>query len=854
MTALTKNALPLSAAESVYKEIVTRASRYYYYLGSVVEWTDPLIPNLPIDTPEYERTSRENMVIVKEIRPSDVAFVVRRIDWSANTVYDMYDDSYSTQLSGINLINGGSQYTSGANIVISGGGGTGAKANVIVVDGKITDVVVSDKGTGYTTAPNVIIYDTLGSGAVVEGVLNYAYSGAANIQSSNFYILTDDFNIYKCLDNFNNSPSTVKPTDIAYEAFTLSDGYKWKFTGTVPIYLRNKFLTDFQFPVFNSINSQFYSRGEIKTVNVTNTGNGYTFARIIVSGDGYSEKDPYIITGVNINNTGDNYTTANVNIDFPISGGADWVANANLVVGQIINYENNQYETILAGKTGNTGPVHTSGVLSNGTTGLKYRGTGITASANIVSGNIVGLTNIFAVINQITVTNGGSGYISAPNVNIIGDGGNVVSQALLTNNAISRVIVYSSGDSFTTTPSVNIGEAWSSNTQYPINTQVYNGVYLYTVTVAGYSNLTAPSHITGSQVLGNATFAFAGTRATATASIKYGAGYTKTPNITITGDGGNASFEFNSEKSEAILVPVIEDGRITRVIIEDGGVGYTFTSLNVVGDGQDAKFNISFTQGDFDSIQSNSELLAPAGAIHAIKIVSGGYGYGNVSIGINGDGTGATANATVINGVVTKINIISEGSGYSRANVVINGGGYGAGASARAVISPYGGHGKFPVQELFAKSLAFYSTIGQDTNQGLLLSNEYRQFGVIKDIRNYFNTRYFNNDIGTGCWLLSANVNTQLFKEDTVITRQGDSARFIVVGVENNGMLVLSLDGKIPTNNNVMSEPGGNNIIITGVTVPDIDKYSGDLLYIDNRLAFTASTNQTISLKTVINY
>jgi len=856
MTALTKPALPYSAAESVYKEITSRSGRYYYFLGSVVEWSDPLVANTPIDTPEYERTTRENIVIVKEIRPSDVAFVVNRVDWSSNTVFDMYDDTYSSQLAGINLTNGGSQYTSNANIIISGGGGAGAKANLIITDGIVTGVTMSDYGSGYTTAPNVAIYDALGAGAVVTPVLNYAYSGAANLQSSNFYVLTDDFNVYKCLDNNNDSPSTVKPVDIKYEAFTLADNYKWKFIATIPNYLKNKFLTDFQFPIFNSINSQFYSRGEIKNVNVTSTGMGYSFARIIVTRDGYREDDPYILTGFTKINEGSGYSSATVTIDSPISGGVAWTANTNVSIGQIINHNKNQYEIVLAGTTTSFGPVHTSGIVSNGTAGLKYRGTGITASANILGGNVVGLTNIFAFINEIAVSGGGSGYILSPNVNISGGGGgNVNAQAVLTNNTISRIVVYNRGDSFSSTPIVTLGDQWTSNTLYSLNTQVFNGSYIYTVTTAGWSNTSAPVHVGGTAISGNAAFTFAGIKATAVASIKYGAGYTKTPNIIITGNGGNASFKFNSEKSEAIILPVIENNKITRVVVEDGGIGYTYAKLTVVGDGQDARFDVSFTQGDFDSIQSNSELLAPAGAIHAIKVISGGYGYGNVAVTITGDGVGATANATVINGVLTKINMISEGTGYTRANVILTDvENVGAGGYARAVISPYGGHGKFPTQELFAKALAFYSTIGQEANQGLPISNEYRQFGVIKNLRNYYNTRYFNNDTGTGCWLLSANINSSLFTEDTIVTRQGDSAKFIIITSTNTGILVLPLDGKIPVVNDVLSEPGGNNTIITGIAVPDIDKYSGDLLYIDNRLAFTTSSDQTISLKTVINY
>jgi hypothetical protein len=71
--------------------------------------------------------------------------------------------------------------------------------------------------------------------------------------------------------------------------------------------------------------------------------------------------------------------------------------------------------------------------------------------------------------------------------------------------------------------------------------------------------------------------------------------------------------------------------------------------------------------------------------IDSITVTSGGSGYVNPSVTISGDGTGATASATVVNGVITSITVTSGGSGYTQASIVI----YdisGSGAVAVAVI------------------------------------------------------------------------------------------------------------------------------------------------------------------------
>jgi hypothetical protein len=58
--------------------------------------------------------------------------------------------------------------------------------------------------------------------------------------------------------------------------------------------------------------------------------------------------------------------------------------------------------------------------------------------------------------------------------------------------------------------------------------------------------------------------------------------------------------------------------------------------------------------------------------IDSATLISGGSGYTSPTVSISGDGTGATATATVENGVITNINIISGGSNYTQASIVIS--------------------------------------------------------------------------------------------------------------------------------------------------------------------------------------
>jgi hypothetical protein len=71
--------------------------------------------------------------------------------------YINWTNNYKLELSDIDVYYSGSGYFAPPDIIISGGGGTGAKASAIVANGKIIDVVVTDPGSGYITTPTVTV-------------------------------------------------------------------------------------------------------------------------------------------------------------------------------------------------------------------------------------------------------------------------------------------------------------------------------------------------------------------------------------------------------------------------------------------------------------------------------------------------------------------------------------------------------------------------------------------------------------------------------------------------------------------------------------------------------------------------
>lgn len=339
------------------------------------------------------------------------------------------------------------------------------------------------------------------------------------------------------------------------------------------------------------------------------------------------------------------------------------------------------------------------------------------------------------------------------------------------------------------------------------------------------------------------------------------AGENFTCNLTI---GLTATGNVITEATKAKLSPIIENGQIVGVISQDGGVGYTTASIEVVGDGTGAELIPNVSVGDLNTNQANVELLAVPGSINNIKLTNFGAGYtGTPSVTITGDGTGATAEAYVTDGQVKKIIINTPGEGYTKATVSIglpnedfvDGG---VQASARAIVSPVDGHGSNAVQELYAKDISFFTTISNEKNQGYTVDNDYRQLGIIKNPRQFGSTKRFTSTIGTGCYsvVVSGSDGTDINPDDLITDVDGNEFRVVAVqtGTGSCNLLLQALDNSTLTLAQELTYNVEHTLIVTNFTAPTVNKYSGNLLFIDNRNSFVPSLDQSISIKTAIRF
>lgn len=170
--------------------------------------------------------------------------------------------------------------------------------------------------------------------------------------------------------------------------------------------------------------------------------------------------------------------------------------------------------------------------------------------------------------------------------------------------------------------------------------------------------------------------------------------------------------------------------------------GYQWKYMYTLSGASVAKFNTSSfiaaetLEADDDSIQWDVQQAAINGGIHRIKITNGGTGYTTKpTVTITGDGQDATvlaANVTIAGGAVTELLITNPGINYTQATVSFSGGTSGTPATARAIISPRGGHGSNPVDELGAFYVMVDVQLVADEGAGdFLVDNDFRQVGLI---------------------------------------------------------------------------------------------------------------------------
>jgi len=264
------------------------------------------------------------------------------------------------------------------------------------------------------------------------------------------------------------------------------------------------------------------------------------------------------------------------------------------------------------------------------------------------------------------------------------------------------------------------------------------------------------------------------------------------------------------------------------------------------------------------------------GRIDIIKIEDGGSGYyagssvNNYAIvSVTGDGTLANVTVDVVSGVITDINILSGGNNYTTATITLDDPlqqTIGNTANLQAIISPQYGHGFDPQRELGGSNLMVSVDFIGDVEGNLPVeddgSDTFRQICIVKDVQTS------NGSFATAAYypmyteIYTSNPPVDFGHNETVFVGSSfASATFTakVVHFDNNTniLYVNNITGNIDNiENETIYQKDAPSVFakVFNVVEPDINIFSGEILYIENRAKITRNSNQTETTKLVVEF
>lgn len=266
---------------------------------------------------------------------------------------------------------------------------------------------------------------------------------------------------------------------------------------------------------------------------------------------------------------------------------------------------------------------------------------------------------------------------------------------------------------------------------------------------------------------------------------------------------------------------------------------------------------------DDGSLQWQVQDSAKQGSIESIKIENGGTGYSNTpapTITIVGDGTGATAIAKVntTSTAIENIVIVTKGADYTYANVVISSA-VGSNASARIVMSPPGGHGSNPEEELSAAYLMINTRLNGSEDGILDTANEFRQVAIIKNPKLSTSDNVASNIAHSQTTTVFLVNGSTEYLEDEIVYQGANLNESTFRGTvaswdsANSKLELVNVAGDLKNDPIIGAESRSARFVQSSIAL-ELEPYSGSLLYTNNITPIQRSVDQTEDFKIVISF
>ena len=334
-------------------------------------------------------------------------------------------------------------------------------------------------------------------------------------------------------------------------------------------------------------------------------------------------------------------------------------------------------------------------------------------------------------------------------------------------------------------------------------------------------------------------------------------------NILTTADGYKWKFMYSISASDVIkfvtsdFIPVKTIGAKAGIDGEVGGLGTAAS--------------------DDNSAQWDVENAAVDGTIEHARVTAGGSNYGSngtYNVAVSGDGASGQLQVTVASGAITAVTVNAVGSGYSVAsidNALLRTAtsSSGTGATFDVIVSPKNGHGSDPIEELGGNYVIVNSRLEYAEGSGdFPTDNDFRQIGLIVNPTNAG-----GNTLSSATTLSALNRftlqtgATMPAVDDTIasaasITSGTATGKVVSVDSTNRYVYYLPFVDSVGNYNDFANGNGvfvgstqkGTILSSGGVSsaYPEVQRNSGDIVYLENRGAVARAADQIEDIKLII--
>jgi hypothetical protein len=335
-------------------------------------------------------------------------------------------------------------------------------------------------------------------------------------------------------------------------------------------------------------------------------------------------------------------------------------------------------------------------------------------------------------------------------------------------------------------------------------------------------------------------------------------------------------------------------------------IKFDSTEYIVVPNDWDKPIN-DITDSEIVRVKENGDSTTNNNQIKKVYIQNGGSGYSTGTCDILGDGTGGKVLVETEDSVIVSTTVVTGGSGYTygivdlgsiQPSILTNK------AKLIPIIPPSKGHGYDLYKELGTDRVLIYARF-DDSTKDFPTDSSFSQIGILKNPTTYSSNEIFKDNqysslhsiklssgtptigqkitqtvpgIGTARgYVASYDSETKVLKyyrdrslffgstgnsDQTDYDDVSDNSK--VLSFSSSGGLISPFSGSIdvsfgnPTPTNKVTV--GNKVIDLGVTFtnglanPEINKSSGDIIYIDNRPLVSRSSRQKEDIKIILEF